>query len=237
MQSASSHGGAHLSYLGHASFKWVTPSGTRIVIDPYRNRSGRHWFDRRFPQVEADLVLVTHTHFDHDAIDRVTGHPEVLDTAGFKRGTDYLIQGLTGRHARAEAYGKENRILVIQVSGVRFCHWGDNGAQVPDDLSRTLGRIDVLMLPVDESEHVLTLSEVAEVIERLSPRVIVPTHYLIPGLTSPQSTLEPIDGWLARQPRVRRISASGVTLAPHTLPQTQEVWIFEPYGFCQPISG
>lgn len=224
------HEGVRLYYLGHASFKWVTPSGTRIVIDPYRNPSRGRWFDRRFPEVEADLVLVTHAHFDHDAVGQVKGNPEVLDQAGVKRGADYVVQGITGHHARAEAYGKENRIFVIGVNQVLFCHWGDNDAQVTDDLSRSLGPIDVLMLPVDESEHILTLPQVAGVTERLSPKAIIPTHYFIPGLTSPHSTLEPIDHWLAQRPRVRRISASGVAISSETLPRMQEVWVFEPYA-------
>jgi L-ascorbate metabolism protein UlaG (beta-lactamase superfamily) len=232
-----SHDGVRLYYLGHASFKWVTPSGTRIVIDPYRNPSQGRWFDRPFPEVEADLVLVTHAHFDHDAVSQVKGNPEVLDQAGVRCGADYVVQGITGHHARPEAYGKDNRMFVIQVSQVLFCHWGDNDAQVPDDLPRRLGPIDVLMLPVDESEHILTLPQVAEVAGRLSPKAIIPTHYFIPGLTSPHSTLEPIDGWLAQQPRVKKFSASGIAISTEVLPSRQEVWVFEPYGFCRLTSS
>jgi hypothetical protein len=92
------------------------------------------------------------------------------------------------------------------------------------------------MLPVDESEHILTLPQVAEITGRLSPKVIIPTHHFISGLTSPHSTLEPIDHWLAQQPRVRRISASGVAISPETLPRRQEVWVFEPYGFSKATS-
>jgi len=233
-----SHDGTRLYYLGHASFKWVTPSGTRIVIDPYRNPSQGRWFVRPFPEVEADLVLVTHAHFDHDAIGLVKGNPEVLDQAGVRRGADYTVRGVTGHHARPEAYGQDNRMFVIRVNQVLFCHWGDNDAQVPDDLSNRSGSIDVLMLPVDESEHILTLRQVTEIVGRLSPKVIIPTHYFVPSLTSPRSTLEPIDGWLAGQPRVKKVSASGVAISPEALPRgQQEVWVFEPCGFCKLTSS
>jgi L-ascorbate metabolism protein UlaG (beta-lactamase superfamily) len=233
-----SHDGARLYYLGHAAFKWVTPSGTRIVIDPYRNPTQGRWFDRPFPEVEADLVLVTHAHFDHDAIDQVKGTPEVFDQAGVRCGADYVVRGITGHHARPEAYGEDNRVFVIRVNQVLFCHWGDNDPQVLDDLSHRWGPIDVLMLPVDESEHILTLPQIAEVTGRLSPKAIIPTHYFIPGLTSPRSTLEPIDGWLAGQSSVIKISASGVAISPEALPRgQQEVWVFEPYGFCKLTSS
>jgi L-ascorbate metabolism protein UlaG (beta-lactamase superfamily) len=221
--------GVHLCYLGHASCKWVTPSGTRIVVDPYRNPSKGRWFDRSFPKVVADLVVVTHAHFDHDAISLVGGNPTVLDNVEVRQGADYTVQCIAGHHARAEKYGKENRILVIEVDGVRFCHWGDNRAEVSDGLLQILGRIDILALPVDQSEHILTLQEVAEVAERLSPEVIIPVHYFIPDLTSPQSTLKPIDDWLKTKPRLTRISGSGIVIFSETLPTTQEVWVFEPY--------
>lgn len=218
-------------YVSHASFRFITPSGARIIIDPYRNPLGPRWFNQRFPELEADLVLVTHSHFDHNATGRIRGNPQILNQAGVKRGADYFVQGIRGLHARPEMYGQENRIFVIEVARVRFCHWGDNSAELTDDLWRRLGPIDVLMLPVDESEHLLTLSEVAKVVERLSPKVIIPMHYFDLGLTSPHSTLKPIDHWLGQQCRVREISASGVAVSPEALPKNQEVWVFERYGF------
>jgi L-ascorbate metabolism protein UlaG (beta-lactamase superfamily) len=221
--------GAHLFYLGHASFKWVTPSGTRIIIDPYRNPSKGRWFDSSFPQVIADLVVLTHAHFDHDAMNLVGGKPAVIDSVEVRKGTDYTVQCIAGHHAREEKYGKENRILVIEVGQLRFCHWGDNRSKISDVMLQILGHIDILALPVDESEHILTLQEVGEVVERLSPEVIIPVHYFIPGLTSPRSTLQSIENWLKTQPRLRMISSSGVVISHETLPKSREVWVFEPH--------
>ena len=60
-----------LTFYGHCAFLWQTSQGLRVLSDPYRNIEDRYWFTRLFPQVECDLGLITHAHFDHDAADRV----------------------------------------------------------------------------------------------------------------------------------------------------------------------
>lgn len=51
-----------LLYQGQASIRIVTPEGKVIYIDPYAG-NGYH--------LSADLVLVTHGHFDHSDVDKV----------------------------------------------------------------------------------------------------------------------------------------------------------------------
>ena len=215
-----------LRFLGHASFEWVTPTGTRIIIDPYDDSWWSHWFNRSFPQVPADFALVTHPHFDHDAVRKIAGEPQVLREAGVREGDGYTIRAVTGHHARSDKYGHRNLIFVIDVGGIRFCHWGDNDAHLTDEIRQEIGRVDVLMLPVDGSEHLLTLEEVAFVIQGLSPRVVVPMHYFEANLTSVCSTLLPIDNWLNRQNNVRRIPAGEMKLSPSELPRAQQIWVF-----------
>jgi len=114
--------------------------------------------------MEADLVLVTHDHFDHNAVSRISGHPRVLDEPGLLSDSEYSVQVINGHHARFEEYHfDKNLIFVLEMNGVRFCHLGDNDANITDDLMRQLGRVDLLMIEVDESEHLLSLDEVSTV--------------------------------------------------------------------------
>ena len=54
---------ARLLYMGQASIRIITPEGKVIYIDPYVGDG----YD-----MPADLILVTHGHYDHNGIDRVT---------------------------------------------------------------------------------------------------------------------------------------------------------------------
>lgn len=57
-----SEGTAKLLYMGHASIRIVTAEGKVIYIDPYAG----DYYD-----LYADLILVTHGHFDHCSLDKV----------------------------------------------------------------------------------------------------------------------------------------------------------------------
>lgn len=52
-----------IMYLGQASVRIVTPEGKVVYVDPYAGEDS--WYGP-----PADLVLVTHDHFDHNGLDR-----------------------------------------------------------------------------------------------------------------------------------------------------------------------
>src|SRR5688572_16385033 len=117
-----------MQYLGHSSFLWIGPSGTRVIVDPYDNThpSGWQWFLRSFPDVEADIVLITHDHFDHNATHRVRRDPRVVRTSGHLSADDLTIDGYEDKHASPDDI--PNTIFVLDADGVRICHLGDNRA-------------------------------------------------------------------------------------------------------------
>ncbi len=216
-----------IRYLGHAAFEIATSRGARLLVDPYQNAWFSHWFDQPFPEVEAGVVVLSHSHFDHAAAGAASGNPQIVSQPGTFRGDGYSIRSLEGLHARPERYGTENRVILFEVDGVRIVHWGDNSADIPDEMLRLLLPVDVLILPIDDSEHILTFNEAESVRERLMPRVLIPAHYATRGLTSPCSTLEGVDHWLEGQNGVQRAAVNGKTISPDRLPGSPEVWFFE----------
>lgn len=224
-----------LKYRGHSSFEYILPSGKSILIDPYKNSLFSKWFLKQFPKTKTDVLLISHPHFDHSAIERIESS-EIIDSETIKEIDDCKIYVIQGHHARPTKYswwflfffGHKNLIFIFEINGVRLCHWGDNDSNLYEKLLQNLGSIDVLLLPVDESEHLLTLEEVEMISEKLSPKVVVPTHYLIPELTSPKSTLKSIDNWLKQKTNVKYISQEGIEISKDVLPSSQEVWVFQP---------
>ncbi len=222
--------GVGVDYLGHSAFLLTTPSGLRVAIDPFGNPSGSEprWFIRPCPRVACDILLITHPHFDHDAVDRVDGSPTILRGPLELRGDGVRIRGVMSRHARhfGEEFGQRNIIFLIETAGITFCHLGDSRADLPRETLEAVGRVDVLIVPVDESQHLLTYAEADQLIFRLAPKIAIPGHYLIPGLTDPASSLEGIDGWLRIQPNVRRLDAGRVDLSLADLPVQGNIWSF-----------
>ena len=159
----------------------------------------------------------------------LANNPTIIRDPLTVEGAQFKITTLLDKHARGygKGYGSWNIIFVLEAGGIRFCHWGDNRADISPEQISALGRIDGLTVPVDGSKHLLEFEEVDEVIERLKPKVVFPTHYFIEGLNSPDCELEGISTWLAQQPRVKSMVSDSINLAFSTLPEVTEVWVFE----------
>jgi L-ascorbate metabolism protein UlaG (beta-lactamase superfamily) len=100
----------------------------------------------------------------------------------------------------------DNCLIVVETGGLRILHWGDNRHDPPEHVWSRLGRIDIALLPLDGSQHVMSYAMTASIIERLRPKVVVPHHYYIWDVTQRASTLLPADAWVEAQPRARRLS-------------------------------
>ncbi|HIQ04107.1 MAG TPA: hypothetical protein EYH31_00240 [Anaerolineae bacterium] len=204
-------------------------------MDPFRNPSRADpWFERDFPRIEVDVLLITHPHFDHDGLDRVAFKTVLRAPGEFKQG-DIVIRGVLDRHAGpyGQEFGQRNVIFLVETAGTQFCHVGDNRADLPDDVRREIGCVDFLMLPVDASNHLLTYAEVKAMIGAVRPKVVVPTHYFMPGLTNVRSTLGGVEDWLATRQLVRRIYANQIQVRPGGLPASRdapETWVFEQFA-------
>jgi len=90
-----------ISYYSNSSFGITSPRGISMIVDPWRNDpSGAWglWYRMEFPQVEVDIGLSTHAHFDHDALDRLDANM-LLDRMGgtFELG-DVKITGIADKH-------------------------------------------------------------------------------------------------------------------------------------------
>ena len=224
-------GDVKIEFYGHDAFKITSPVGLTVLTDPWRNDStGLYpkWFLNEFPAIRVDIVLSTHAHFDHDAVERPEGLMALERLVGqFKLG-DIEITGLADKHqcdrTSADSVVKtcppnnaiafDNVIQIIQTGGLRIAIWGDNRAAPDSSLDHYLKNVDVIILPI---ESILTRVEVDAIVGKYDPKTVIPAHDSLHGLTTDVSGLESADGWVNDQEKVhhadvRRLDSADLVL-------------------------
>jgi hypothetical protein len=91
-----------IEYWGHCAFKITSPRGLTLLFDPWRNDSSGYWgvwFPKEFSMPVVDIGLSTHTHFDHDAIDRIQATMILDRMVGTYEFGDVKITGIADKHA------------------------------------------------------------------------------------------------------------------------------------------
>ena len=212
-------------YLGHSAFLFEEATGERLLIDPFGNSEHDHWFLKNFPSMDVDLVAVTHDHFDHNAVSALPEGVRAMRGEGEASVGQTVITGVADIHSgESGRAGMVNVIYVVEHEGVRYCHLGDNRHDIPDETLLRLGKVDALMAPVDDSLHLLTYEQLNHVVESLSPKIVIPMHYYVEGLTDPESGLQEPRGWVRTQSPRRTMRRPTFRIDRRGMPYEREVW-------------
>ena len=201
----------HIRWYGQSAFL-ITGAGRAVFVDPFGLMEGLLGGERRFDyssieDVEAELLLVTHEHPDHNAVEAIHGSPQILrSTAGtFESPIGEVIAIASEHDDTAGTQRGANTILCFTLNGLRVCHFGDFGqAGLRPEQQRAIGDVDVLFLPVGGGPTVGG-EPAAAIVRALRPRLVVPMHY---G-TEAVNFLDPPDDFLeALGAPVERIAAN-----------------------------
>jgi len=234
-----STGTVKIDFFGHMAFRVISPRGTSVLIDPWRNDPSGYWgvwFPNDFPAVPVDIVLSTHAHFDHDAVYKPHATMVLERLAGEFTLGDVKITGLADKHMcdaqgwykwtkAAAEFGQDfcppdnfmhmdNYIQVVESNGLRVAHWGDNRPMPAEHVLKALEGVDVLILAIDGSSHILSYNNIADVIARVKPKIVIPGHYYTKGASSVLTTLSDAEEWVAKQPNSVRLEISRLELDP-----------------------
>ena len=226
---------ASITWLGHASFRLDTPGGKRVYVDPWLKDNPK------CPEGEqkaerADLVLVTHAHFDHLAsAAEIANEFEAPLVAGFELANWFSEQGVEtaqgmGKGGSAEfagltvtvtnafhssstpdgKYGGEPVGYVLKLEdGFRVYFSGDTCVFGDMALIKRLYAPDLAVLPIG-SHFTMDPREAAVACELLGVKHVVPCHYgTFPFLTGTPDDL--------------RREVKGVEVLELTPGQTQEL--------------
>lgn len=167
-----------ISWYGQSCFK-IETRGATIAIDPFEKTIGLT--PSRF---RADIVLISHSHPDHSNRDTLQGEPFVIDAPG-----EYEVKGVEVRGIRTfhDASGGSDRGVntsyLIEAEDMKICHLGDFGEkELREETLEDIGDVDILMVPVGGT-YTVDGKAAAHIVSQIEPRVALPMHYKIPGLS------------------------------------------------------
>ena len=171
-----------INWLGHDGFR--IEGEKTVYIDPYEVAPGP----------PADIILVTHEHFDHCSpadIDRLRKEDTVIvtekDSAGklagdvrvVKPGDSITVGGIEIEAVPAYNVSKQFHPrargwlgFIITMGGVRVYHAGDTDF-IPEMKDC---KTDIALLPVSGT-YVMNASEAVEAATVIAPQVAIPMHY------------------------------------------------------------
>ncbi len=188
-----------VEWYGQSAFRLRSQQAS-VVIDPFGDLSALAGRGLQFDYppiagVQADLVLVTHEHVDHNGVEVVGGEPEIVrSTAGRLPSPIGEIVAVASEHD--DAAGTErgpNTIFAFELDGLNVCHFGDFGqGALREEQAAAIGAVDLLFLPVGGGPTI-GAAAARSIVDRLWPRWVVPMHYRTPRI----GFLEPAEDFLA----------------------------------------
>jgi len=169
-----------ISWIGHSCFKIqnkTATNGVALVTDPFDKKVGL-----KPPAFEADIVTISHDHFDHNNHKALRGKPYLINSAGEYDIKGVSIQGVESYHDKEK--GKErgvNIIYRIEIDDISISHLGDLGHTLDNKQLDVLVGTDILLVPVG-GHYTIDAKKAVEVVSQVEPRIVIPMHYKVPGL-------------------------------------------------------
>jgi len=213
-----------IRYLDHASFAIVTEDGTVAVTD-YTGYLG-------VQDLVPDVVTMNNAHSTHWTANPDPRIPNVLK--GWGEGAapaehrldlgSMLVRNVTtdtrgpfGEGARANG----NSIFIFEAAGLCIGHLGHLHQIPSDEQYAAIGRLDVLMVPVDGG-YTLRLKDMAGVVRRLRSSVVIPMHWFS------QQSLEAFMAEMSTEFTVVETGGAQIEMSLDALPSTPTLLVLEP---------
>jgi L-ascorbate metabolism protein UlaG (beta-lactamase superfamily) len=212
-----------IQYIAHASFLIQTPGGLNAVTD----FTGFIGSTTMIP----DVVTMNHAHSTHWTANPDPAIPHVLPGWGeFGMGIDHhldlgemLVRNVS-TDIRSQYSGVEprgNSIFVFEVAGLCVGHLGHLHHVPNDEQFAALGRLDVVMAPVDGG-YTMSLPEMMTVLRRLKSSVVIPMHWFSGG------SLDAFLVGMADAFAIERPGGSSIALSLRDLPDRPTIVVLRP---------
>ncbi|OQB74903.1 MAG: metal-dependent hydrolase [candidate division TA06 bacterium ADurb.Bin131] len=209
----------NIRWLGHSCFLITSGNGMRILTDPFDKTVGYE-----IPAVEADIVLISHEHFDHNAVNLVKGNPEVVRKPGEYKIKGIDIKGISSFHDATEGSKRgHNTIFVFKVDNICVSHLGDLGHILQPEHIKDIGYVDILLIPVG-GFYTIDSEQATRVVQQINPKIIIPMHYKTSAINIP---IESVDKFLAGKSNIQYIDSNELTITCEQIPEEPTIIILK----------
>jgi len=210
-----------IKWYGQSCFLITSGEGVRIVLDPYKSEDYLKYAEVR---EKADLVTVSHDHYDHNYTALLTGNPEVIKGRGDRNVKGIAVKGVAAWHDGSQGKEKgQNTVFCLTVDGMQVCHTGDIGHLLTDEQLKEIGKVDILMLPVG-GVFTIGIDLATDLMEQLKPKVTIPMHYKTDKVTWLKYTA---DDFAEGKRNVVRLNGSEVEINSAGLPGNDQIIILQ----------
>jgi len=168
----------HVYYEGFAQVELISSLGNRVLVDIHD--PGK----LSTPVSKQDILLTTHTHFDHVNDNFLSSFPgqQLFARTGKLSAPGLMVTGIASAHNSGERLrpeGGTNYIYLVEMDGFRIAHFGDIGQDaLNQDQLDQLGSVDIAIsqLANPYSDMNIQNRKGLKLIEQIKPGFIIPTH-------------------------------------------------------------
>jgi L-ascorbate metabolism protein UlaG (beta-lactamase superfamily) len=210
-------GEVQLTFIGHATFLIESPAAVTIATD---------YNDSVRPSIVPEIVTMNRAHTTHFTFLPDPGIGHVLlgwGQDGEPAKHDLTVRDVWIRNVTTNIRGgfgvsagiqrDMNSIFVFEVSGLCIAHLGHLHHPLTAEHLKALGRIDVVLAPVDGS-MTLNVDDMVGVLREIQAPLVIPMHFF------GQSTLNRFISRLEEHYTVELSDTPSVVLSRGTLPKT-----------------
>jgi L-ascorbate metabolism protein UlaG (beta-lactamase superfamily) len=212
-----------ITYGGHSTYFIDTPGGVRIATD----YSGAYQTGRL-----PDVVTMNRAHSTHYTLFPDQRIPHVLHGWGddgkpakiserigdvYIRNVPTDIRRFFGDYSGVDMIKDGNSIFIFEVAGLCIGHLGHLHHQLDDTHFAAIGRLDILMVPIDGT-YTMSLEGISDITKRLRASVVLPMHRFA-------TPLDEFMEKIGKQFEIDRRGERSLRISRETLPATPTVII------------
>jgi L-ascorbate metabolism protein UlaG (beta-lactamase superfamily) len=208
-----------LTYVGHSTFLIESASGVTIATD-YAGYAGIGVTPRIVTMNRAH-----HTHYTDTPDPRIEHVLRGWNPEGGAARHNLTVGDVVIRNVPTDirSWSNErivdgNSIFIFEIAGMCIGHLGHLHHELTPEIVGAIGRLDIVMVPVDGS-YTMSQASMIRVIKQLRARLVIPMHFFGP------TTLARFLSGLGKEFTTRTNPSSAVVLSIDDLPTSPEILV------------